>query len=54
MRITKPKLAFIVSSDKVEKFLAEMKNPTITAFDVVARNEAKLKKLKERSGKKNV
>ena len=45
------KPAFDVDSSKTKEFLKEMANPTITAEEVVARNEAKLEELKERKRK---
>ena len=43
---------FIVAPDKAEAFFEMMKNPSITAAEVVARGKEKRRKLMERSGKK--
>lgn len=45
------KPAFDVDPSKTKEFLKEMANPTITAEEVIARNEAKLEELKERKRK---
>lgn len=45
------KPAFDVDPSKTKEFLKEMVNPTITAEEVIARNEAKLEELKERKRK---